>query len=91
MHTFCCSLLLVFWTPSRTWYVFLIPRLCDSFVSSKTYGGGSVCEALVGDVYDLGLEACHYGLGFEYSCAQTGKYCLMICAYNGNCFSFCNL
>jgi hypothetical protein len=51
------------------------PPTCDSFVSSKTYGGGSVCEALVGDVYDLGLEACHYGLGFEYSCAQTGKYC----------------
>jgi hypothetical protein len=22
-----------------------------------------------------GLEACHYGLGFEYSFAQTGKYC----------------
>ncbi|CAM6009501.1 unnamed protein product [Sphagnum balticum] len=41
------------------------PPTCDSFVSSKTCGGGSVCEALVGDVYDLGLEACHYGLGGE--------------------------
>lgn len=39
------------------------PPTCDSFVSSKTYGGGSVCEALVGDVYDLGLELLTMALG----------------------------